>query len=334
MTNYIARDKNIYLVLKYAIQEGLEHIRFKQENNKYILSYTDFPKMGWFESGLPHIWQVSYDTPTNYKSAFDKEFQQNAKYWKEFIELAQSSPSLIKYYNIKEEIKTSNINQITDSIEGLVNRYVHLSKATDWDDDNFFAIYREWENCVFSEKLYFDILVPLIYLNFDFEIIANNYIGIQKLDDKIQLARIDEVSFTRSPFECVTGAATHALVLKNWELENGSWLYRVFTLGNREAFSKAIEIVDQALACLRVITGVETGYNQFVILPRGWGDGWKADLPHVSTLSIKAYPDHFDDNGWLNKPPVITKEQVEEVLQLEGQITGNKSNKLLLSSCR
>jgi len=221
------------------------------------------------------------------------------------------------------------------TIKALTDRYIHISKQIDFDEVIFRNIYLEWEASAFSDTLSFNIIVPLIYITFESEsMFFSEELGIRKISDEIQIARIKQKSLDSSPYECVTGAATHAIILKGWQIENRAWLHREMILSDSDAFSKAIYLVNQFIAALRSVTGIETGYNQLVIYPLGWGDSWQAHLPGISVVPAKAYPNHFNKGGWTEKPLTITDSQLAEAYSVYDAIITSGSNKLQLACNR
>lgn len=336
-TNDDNQAQQIYESLKEAVKDGLLHIKKLQDQKKYIGTYLNFPELKWFDSGLPQITQGSiFGGPIDYKSAFEKDFAESTASWKAFQDLASATPQLNRYYLIREgKVDDFHTSYMIFTIKALIDRYIHISKQTDFDETTFRNIYVEWETGAFSDTLSFDIIVPLIYVTFESEsLFFNKELGICKINDEIQVARIMRKSLDSSPYECVTGAATHGIILRGWHIENRAWLHREMVLSDPDAFSKAIQLINQFFAALRSVTGFETGYNQLVVYPLGWGDNWNAHLPDISVVPVKAYPDHFNKGGWTEKPPIITNSQLAEAYRVYDTITTSGSNKLQLACNR
>jgi hypothetical protein len=246
------------------------------------------------------------------------------------------------------------------ALEYLIDRYIHVFQTIEFEEDKFLELYQLWENSILWEELPFDILVPIIYLTCDFDTFElGEHVTIEKMKEEIQFARtrwypgpaiahrIREGSTTHVSFETdeklsevlaralVEGAATHALVLKNSSIKNqGIWRRRE-NFPYQEASTEPRKKIDLFFAALRVVTGHATGYSHLVVLPRGWADPnrWKAFLPPVYVDSVRAYPEHFEDHGWLEpKPPVLTKNDCDAVRKIFHAIeTGNK---LILAALR
>lgn len=330
-------NQQVYESLRDSVKDGLLHIKNLLDQNIFIGTYINFPEFKWFDSGLPNITHGSiFDGPIDYKDAFKKGFIESSSSWKAFQSLVFTTPELKKYYSISDEkINDLQTTLITFTIQSLIDRYIHISNQTDYDETIFRSIYLEWEACVFSEILCFDVMVPLIYVTFESEsVFLNGVLGINKISDEIQLARIKYKSLESSPYDCVTGAATHALILRGWQIENRYWVSRDMILSDPDNFSTTLKFINQFIAALRSVTGIETGYNQLVVCPRGWGDHWQAHLPAISVVSEKAYPDRFNKGGWNEKPPIITNSQLSEAYKVYNAIITSGSNKLQLACNR
>lgn len=331
------KQPEIFEAVKSAVKEGLEKVRDLKERNVYISTYFEFPKMYYFESGLPSFSLGLFDGPTDYSSAFQKEIKTDSiKSFQQLPELIPKYPALKRYFAFQEgEDISSRKFEFQRAIAKIIDHYIHINERTDFDEEAFLPIYIEWERCAFLDELPFNILVPLIYITFDFEELElGEGVAIKQIPKPVQLARIERKSGALTKYESVTGAATHALVLTDWIIPNTNWIQRYVNLSNAELFSNTIEKVDLFLAAFRVITGVETGYSQLVSVPYFWGDRWEAHLPDVGVVSVKAYPEYFDNGGWLKKPPVINRIDCEQAFKVYKSLESNKSNKLFLATRR
>jgi len=95
-----------------------------------------------------------------------------------------------------------------------------------------------------------------------------------------------------------------------------------------------LPLVDNFFAALRVVTGVETGYSQFVVRPSGWGRRWDADLPSVRVVSTRAYPDHFENYGWLREVSAISLKTLAQVSLVYRGLNEAKGNRMAIVARR
>jgi hypothetical protein len=146
-----------------------------------------------------------------------------------------------------------------------------------------------------DEKLGFDIAVPLIGVTFPFDDLQlGDDIAIRRLSDGVQLARAQIDRWHPSPHEKASEAATHALVFLGWEVANLPRSRRLQLLRNRNTFRSVLDLTDAFFAALRAVTGNEIGYGQVVLIHKNWADEWRTDLPVLSTLPIRGYPDFLE----------------------------------------
>jgi len=342
-----------YAALKEAVSTGLKMVREHEARGGYISPHYDFPEIGYFDSGLPRFSTTTWGSekaPKDYMSVFRNERNPEAiPEWLPFYEFARDHECLRRYYDetamyrmevresaeVQDRMKHDLTFLIALTIERLVDRYIHTTKLKEFDESLFLPIYREWEAAAFEEKVVFDILVPVVMVTCDFDTleIAQN-VAIERMGEGVQLARNRRSRSAISTNECVAGAATHALVLRNWTIDNGPRFSRSIMLSNVENFRNVVATVDRFFAALRAVSGVQTGYCQLVIRPDGWGDSWLAHLPDVHVMVLREYPDHFENCRWLRKPPMLSTATCQAVGTLYDSIDGLKKNQMLVAARR
>ncbi len=340
-----------YAALKVGVEAGLKIVREHEAGGNYILNYSGFPEMGYFDSGLPRFSKTSWfdkNGPFDYTSVFrDDKREDSIPQWRPFAELAKSHPRLKVYYDVSRMFRADaeGVEEFRREIEHrsilrtasqMVDCYIHATKSKVFDDELFYPVYKKWENAAFSERVGFDIVCPLLMLKFDFD---NLDIGedrrVERMTDDFQLSRSIQDSGFFATNDIVTGAARIALYLQNWSLQHDSYNDRVESLSNVEAFRDAIHRIDYFFSALRAVTGVDTGYSQIIVRPDGWADGWhKAHLPQVNVIHLRAYPDQFENYGWLRTPPTISREACNEVGALYNALLTLNKNQLSLAARR
>ena len=336
--------------MRDALIAGLRIVSEHEARGEYVLGHSEFPDMGQFESGLPRFSKslsLTNATPKDYQSVFrDDRSPDKIPEWAPFYALARSNYGLKRYFDnttsyrmdVKGAAEFSD-KMLTFSIgyalEKLVDRYIQLTGKKEFDEAAFLPIYREWEIAVFAETLKFDILVPLLMVTCDFEAqdVADG-LRIERMTKLFQLARSTEHRVRLSANESVVGAATHALAFRGWRVRNGSQWNRATILSSAENFREVTEKLDHFLAALRAVSGVQTGYAQLLIRPDGWCDGGFAYLPQVGIISLRAYPDHFEQHGWLRRPPTLDSASCSEAGKLYTALTTLSQKRLLIASRR
>jgi hypothetical protein len=158
---------------------------------------------------------------------------------------------------------------------------------------------------------------------------------VEKMADDFQLARNNQHDLTNSVHECVIGAATPALVLHGWStVTNNNRKESEATVNEFSSFSKAIPRIDNFFAALRAVAGIETGYSQLVVRPTGWGHDWKAFLPTVYVVTTRAYPDHFENFGWLRDVPTVSADSLKRVAEVYHVLSETPTNSLGIAARR
>jgi len=195
----------------------------------------------------------------------------------------------------------------------LIDRYVHVTNSWDFTEMGFHTVYEPYARVLFSDTLSFDIHVPVLFVRFPdrpFELTPN--IVIAPIDPGMQIARLSIRAYLPYVHDAVVAAATHAVVLKNYSVENqGEWsLNTIF----HKPSAYPLDVIDAAFAALRVVTGVHTGYAQLLIRPHDWAIGYKADLPPLEGTSVRAYPDRFERWYWLVDPlPSVDESELAQI---------------------
>lgn len=351
MTEDIIRQ-DIYELISKAVEDGLAIVREHETNGKLIYRYFDFPIMRHFPSGFPSF-SKSYltdDAPLNYRSVFGGKGYppENIPSWQEFWDFAHEDKHLSRFWSIGDYIKDMWHNPDADlirihseisvygSIEKLIDRYIHVSDKKEMDESLFRPIYIEWERAIFLGELPINIVIPILCVMFSFEKLdITTDISIEKMDDTFQLARNNRSTYTVSTHETVIGTATHALILKEWVVNNNNILnQRHRILNDIRTYSSAIREIENFFAAFRSETAVETGYSQIIITPIGWADSWQAYLPPVDVVTVRAYPEHFEKHIWLEKPPVLEEETCKKVAEIYIKLREAKDNRLILAARR
>lgn len=354
---------DIYESLRSAVCDGLEIVRKVEAESRSVDTYEYYPDMSYMDPGFPRFsFSGKGRGPKNYKTLFrdyvglfeEFLFKNGSLYlakdipsWQEFRELARGDEYLKRYWGPSEFFKqvaeklpgTEEFHEsymVFGAIRGLLDRYIHVTKLTEFKEELFKPIYLEWERAVFSKELRFDILVPIIRVKFAFDRLQLAAgVSIERMSDDVQLSRGKRRSSSMSAHDDVIIAATHALILENWVIDNSENYYeRADTLSDVAGYSKAITLIDKFFAALRAVAGVETGYCQIIARRWGWADHWEADLVPLSIVSVRAYPEHFEKIYWGSDAPELGADVCEEVGNLYNALAQSSSNKLALAAKR
>jgi hypothetical protein len=180
----------------------------------------------------------------------------------------------------------------------ILDRHLHTHHRP-IREDIMLDIYLELEAGIFEDALPVDIIVPIVLTEFDAiqPVRLGDDMRLERMDDSFHRARVPTQYFGGSANEIVLGAATHALVLTDYEIRNPNrWQQDHDRL---EAYPT--QVVDTFFDALRIVTGIDTGYAQLVMRPISWAWDYMANLPVVvHGPLVRRYPPSFDNYGWLD----------------------------------
>jgi hypothetical protein len=298
-----------------------------------------------FDSGWPHLTTPAFaadEAPVEYSALIgSKRGQLTPIAYDDVAEIA----ALLEYVRDNEELRVRLVPRRDavpgERLESLVDyeaaelplSLLDRSRATGKvGDEELLALYLERERAWLLDPLPFEYVVPLALtaLDLDEPLVIDANLRLEPLDDRSQAARATSTSLTLSNVPgTVVGAATHAIVLGGRQLANPGPGPRHF--GSAD---DALDLSDADLVCeaLRIVTHVDVGYAQVLRRPLGWADDWKFDLPHLTQITtVRRYPDHFDNYGWLRRPNPIPRQALDLLRTVVQALRAAKPNVRLAS---
>ncbi len=321
--------KELYNKLQDAFKEGLNLvIEHEEDFFRYnLIDNDDYPVINYKEdSGYPYFY-YSRNSKRNYTRLLLK-YSKKLESWKEVHNYLLSNEDYCKFFfinkfsNFEDKIDINFYNNFytVNQIGLLVNRYIHIYKTTQFEENYFEALFTEWSNYFLLEKLNFDIVIPILMLTFDFDFMQlTDLITIERMNETFQKSRNIKTSKNSSSHQNVISSATHAFVLKNYsinnETDNDSKL-----LSEISYYRNVIaDPIDKLFAYLRTTINVDTGYSQIIARPTNWGYVYTADLMPIFVVTTKAYPDYFEKSFWNNIPnkfssEIFVKDQINRYL--------------------
>jgi hypothetical protein len=352
---YKPADPYLFDLTAKAVADGLERVRQLIAEEKYIGTYFNFPKMYSFANGMPNFSQIPFaDGPTDYKGAFGRKDDKPIRLdlvpsflaLFNHIDRGESSSRLRAYFSAAAvDIPTEEVEKVERHdqtiyqgmldlfVSGIVDRYIHLHGNALFSVERFAPIYLSLESGIFKEALPIDIVVPILFLKFDFErVTLGSDVSIERMDKDFQLARFLKGSNSSEVKDTVMGAATHALVLHGWEFKNRRHYeafntYYVFS-------SYPLDRIESFFTALRIATGASTGYAQLLMRPLGWAHRYVAHLPPIEGISIRKYPVWFENNYWREPVPTFTERDASEIGVIFNKFTAIEDKRLALASRR
>lgn len=353
-TEYQPADSHLFRLTAEAVENSLGHIRQLIAEKKYIGTYFNFPKMYYFENGMPDFSQNSFSGPTDYKGAFGRNNDKPIR-----VDLIPSFVALFKYIDSAETcsrlrayFSSTSVDTPAEEVEGverlnqsfyqgsmdlfvsgIVDRYIHLYGDAPFSVERFAPIYLPLESGIFKESLPIDIVVPILFLKFDFDRVQlRDDLSIERIDEGLQLARFLKGSNSSEVKDTVMGAATHALVMHGWELRNRRY-YEAFNAYYVYS-SYPIERIESFFTALRIAAGAATGYAQLLICPLDWTHHYVADLPPVEGISTRSYPVWFENHYWRKPVATLAESDALEIGTVFNKFTAIEDKRLALAARR
>jgi len=324
----IASKRNeIEPLLVDALRDGLQKVANYESAGGVVGNYTEWPTINIAHNGLPRITNGAYAAPKNYRALFTsflgvverKIDVEDLPPYSTYLEYIVKTPELLMRFVPEKAVGTESEASLLSSfaISGvytLINRYVHILGS--------------WE------KLPIDIVIPVLCTNFQFEsqVVAKN-IELRRLTDKEHLARYRATGNHVSVHNEVLASATHALVLKNWEVKNTELVFNFNTLTAIQAYP--VEMINRFFAAFRIVSDIPIGYAQIVALANSWLIDPAANLPQMHGVTTRSYPASFEYYYWNTNPvPMITAEQMADISKVFKDLENANENSLSLSTRR
>lgn len=319
---YIGSHSRITGYCKYPVKDihfPKDNPEFKEINEKVPFLFYDIPKYSL--NDFPENC-IQYGAIFN-GYANDRLDCTSMQEFNNLIEFIDNTAEVKKMFNEKEDIESIKLTIKRLNI-GIVERYLYSIKATENapDDlvDKIIPFIEEFLNRYIRKKLYIDIYVPICLVTFDDDVIKlSDNIEIVRMSEEVQKARQKACQYEAVDENWVAACATHMIVIHNYQFDNTKNLSINSATANYNAYP--IQIIDNIMAALRVVTNYPVGYCQILSLPLGWIDNYFADL-----IPLYGAKTHFVNaneikKGWLFIPVnKISVEQVEKIKKIYGVI--------------
>ncbi len=228
--------------------------------------------------------------------------------FKSLVEYVESQPTLSKYLMIGGDGVPRNIRQwpISTFVQSLVDRYLNIYRDTEYSQERLLELYKPLEKAAIEDSLSVDVAVPILFLAFEEqnETVLDDKVAVFRMDEDFHMARASKRAYGPGVHDSVMSAATHALILKGYEIPNRGSLLSGEVTSNVNWYP--LQKIDTFFAALRIVTGFDTGYAQLLLIPKGWARVYVAHLPPLEGTSIRGYPDWFENFHWLKPRRVVS----------------------------
>ncbi|HTR81895.1 MAG TPA: hypothetical protein VMM58_09715 [Bacteroidota bacterium] len=339
------KDPEFYRLLRKATKEGLSLVENLVKRGEKFPRYEYFKMDTYSHSGkgLPFFSPIMKEKgPNDYKNAFGDNESFRIR-----IDKLESVTELLKY--VRSNIAIRNFytdtepkyREVTveigihDVVKTLVDRYIHLYDRFDLVDRLFLKIYLPIETYIYSSDLAFDVVIPILFLGFDFEETSfpQFKVEIVRMSEKFQRARIQNVNVWHRSQIPTIGAATHAIVFKKWyteksinDLLTGILFNEILPYDEKPKY-----YADCFFAALRIATDCNTGYAQVLLRPDGWANDYTADLPDLKGASLDNSHTFLHYASIPEQTKKLNLIQTKMSVNIFANIISSKNNKLRIA---
>ena len=328
-------------IFENVVRDGLKKAKINIENGSSIDQFYEYPI---YESDFENSKMPNFRTTflsflndnveyRDYSSLFRKYITKkdekidigNLNGINKFISLVENNTKLKEMFCISEsDFKYSFLYMfISDFIGKYIYRY-----GTRYNKSNYNKLLFPVLNCLYSEQIKFNIIVPILLLQFEqnsYKINENT--KIIKMNKEIQLSRY-KIGTDRGTFEkIVKGCATHALALDGYTLQYPSNNYWNIKDALSRYNSFPLFIINSFFISLFLETGIYNGYEQVIAIPKNWmlyiPEG---NLIEMHGTTVNMYPIYLEKGTWNNEVPKISIAQLKKVKKIFNNVI-NCNNK-------
>lgn len=255
------------------------------------------------------------------------------------IAYVESQPGLadrLSPYNIVSPGDDLRAELLRSDAVRWVTRLIQRAEALGaTEDPQVLQLYLDIERGLLADTLRGDLLFPIPLVNFEidsrFEVGAG--VAIEPLDEATQRARAPYVFGSPRVNPYLAAAATHAIVVEDQEFSNDRGPHvRSVVLQTQPLDTSAVERVCQAIY---ILTGIETGFAQICLRPRGWADEWIHDLPPIDRLqTVERFPARLADTGWNKTHPTVKSDSIAQLPAVFALLDGSDHKRAQLAARR
>lgn len=235
-----------------------------------------------------------------------------------------SEPEVLKAFTDKKELSEYSMREIVISI---VKRYLYTTNATESIPDDLeekIKVYVIKKLSFFlSDTLYFDIGIPICLVTFHRDTIKlDDNVEIVRISDDLQKARQVLCKYEVGAENWLAACATHMIVLHNYNFAKTEGESFDYVTQNYNAYP--LQIIDDIVGIIRVVTGYEIGYEQMFCMPIYWMYRTVADLQELYGARTHFVNSKFVDTDWARLPvSYATDNQCDEIISCYKQYQDN-----------
>lgn len=342
-------NKNeLYSLFKDCLIDGLKHIEENFDPNKIdmwedqkfhmgILKLPNFSPDIWFENSRLFNYNFWLTDGENYLefNSFKKlksELLKVEDYCKHFSvgDFFHGSKEVFGYELIKKYNETLAFEE---KIGQFLDHYIHKFKTKKFNEAKFKIMFDPWFNYISSNKLNYDIWIPIISTKSETDSVklAKN-IYLKKLNEDQQITRTFHIDLPhyKGPKSRLIKNCTHAIVIKGWFIEGeflteNSIVDGISKLGENQRLNNILDII---IGSINLITGIEIGVFQIFIEPIKWVSKYKYKYFIRLDSSLKKYPIGYEEPGCPSESRVIKKDKYSDIRKAISLLNQNNNKRI------
>jgi hypothetical protein len=337
------RDEVFYTLFEEFVDEAYPLLDPALEKKWIKPTYDKYPELKFEKNGMPRMSNYSFSSPPKIRDLFlkfgnatpDVPLEELESYNKlnSFLLSHKEYRECIYPVHVDSEQAEKFYNLLAPAlIKDVLERYYLLNKKKTANYELLKSIYTEVENYIYADQLHFDISVPILFIRFtEEEFSFSDGVVLRKIPDEYQKARFNKRSY--SPIsDPIISSATHELVFRNYYIQKGN-KYFDNSLSNESAYPLwRFELFFNAL---KIVTNHDSGFAQILLYPHGWANDFDMDLPSLQGISVKKYPNYFENFYWNTEElPLLGAEQVRDVFAIYHKLLNNENNKIQIANRR
>lgn len=338
------KDSKLYELLKAFVFKVYPLIKPAIEDSFIKPKYDKYPNLSYNENGMPSLSEYSSNSPYKISDLFRKWGISSEINLEEITEYNKCCEHLASHNEFRTSFFPENLNilksaknlfefYIKETPIDILERYFLLNKEENENEKLLTNIYSEYENYIYSKNLYFDIGIPILFLKCSedyFEITES--IIVRKISEENHKARFKVKSYSPAILDPIISSATHELVFRDHFIKKQP-SFGYTNLDYESAYP--IEKFEKFFNAIKLITNENSGFAQVLVYPHEWVDSFNMDLPTIKGISLKKYPNYFDNFYWKTKElPEIDKSDLEEISKIYLNLLKNENNKIQISDKR
>ncbi|HYP39270.1 MAG TPA: hypothetical protein VEX13_02835 [Chloroflexia bacterium] len=344
-----------------AVKIGLHYVKLLELSKGNIGAYFPRQELTWRDNGMPSF--RASRTLLDFAGLLSRSLHSPihspvAELFEPLLDYLRARPGLQTYFGVCSagsgqtgrtlavEAADALGNKyfdmaVTLQIARLVDRYIHEYGTTEFSKKRFSDIYSTFfASSLFGGPIFafpglmrVELVVPILLLKFDFDVLRiGEDARIECMDEKFQLERVSERLFGHNKHSLPMEAATHALVLTDWERGNSDQDQVRAAYGTCEHALHITEQVDRFFLSLIIAAGYSTGYAQLLLRPCGWARTPAANFPPIDGILLERYPAWFVQ-ALDHEVRLITLEEATAVGAIFARLREVKEPRLLMA-CR